>query len=254
MAGEGSGVDVAAAQQRYSSVAIWLHWIIALAVAAQIALGFAMPDGPEGFAPFQLHKSIGITILLLSLARLAWRLVRRPPPPVEAGFQGFLAKAVHTLLYVFMIGAPLTGWALVSTSSIQVPTVLWGLIPWPHLPISSALGGLAEQSHELLAWIGLALILLHVAGALRHQWLIRDGLLRRMAPGGKAGAALGLLALVVLVYFGTGMYVADRYLVPAQEREAVEARLEAQAQEQAGGDVPPDDVAEEPAQEPELPE
>ena len=216
------GVDDRALAQRYSAVAIGLHWVIALALAFQLALGFAMPSGPAGFGPYQLHKSVGITILLLSLARLVWRVTHRPPDAVEGGFQGFLAKAVHTLLYVFMIGAPLTGWALVSTSSIVVPTVWWGVIPWPHLPLPQAMGELFEQAHELIAWIGLALIVLHVAGALRHQLLLRDGLLRRMAPGGRAAAALGLLALVVAVYFGTGMYVANRYLVPAQERQAAE--------------------------------
>ena len=192
-------------RQRYSTVAIVLHWLIALALGFQLALGFSMPKDESGFALYQLHKSVGITILLLSLARLAWRLTHRPPPAVEGGFQGFLAKAVHTLLYMFMIGAPLTGWAVVSTSRIQVPTMLWGVIPWPHLPISRALHEIAEEGHELLAWAGLALVVLHVAGALRHQLLLKDGLLRRMAPGGKAWAAFALLALVVAVYFGTGM-------------------------------------------------
>jgi cytochrome b561 len=184
-----SEVDLQAAQQRYSTVAIALHWIIALAIAFQLALGFSMPKDERGFELFQLHKSVGITILLLSLARLAWRLTHRPPPAVEGGFQGFLAKAVHTLIYVFMIGMPLTGWAVVSTSRIEIPTVFWGVIPWPHLPISKALNGMAEEAHEILAWIGIALILLHVAGALRHQFLIKDGLLRRVGPGGSAWAA-----------------------------------------------------------------
>jgi cytochrome b561/polyisoprenoid-binding protein YceI len=201
-------VDLQAAQRRYSTVAIVLHWTIALALAFQLALGFAMPKDERGFALFQLHKSVGITILLLTLARLAWRLTHRPPPAVERGFNGFLAKAVHTLLYVFMVGMPLTGWAVVSTSRIQVPTLLWGAIPWPHLPLSKALNELAEESHEILAWTGIALVVLHVAGALRHQFLVKDGLLRRMGPGGSAWAA-GLLALAVLaVYFGTGMKIA----------------------------------------------
>ena len=78
-------------------------------VRPKLALGFAMPKDESGFALYQLHKSVGITILLLTLARLAWRVTNKPPRPVEGGFQGFLAKAVHTLLYVFMIGAPLTG-------------------------------------------------------------------------------------------------------------------------------------------------
>lgn len=168
-----------------------------------------MPDDERGFALFQLHKSVGITILLLTLVRLTWRLTHRPPPAVEGGFQGFLAKAVHTLLYAFMIAAPLTGWAVVSTSRIEVPTLLFGVVPWPHLPLSRAMHEIAEEGHELLAWIGIALVLLHVAGALRHQWLLRDGLLRRMAPDGKAWAAFALLALVVAVYFGTGMKIAS---------------------------------------------
>jgi cytochrome b561/polyisoprenoid-binding protein YceI len=203
-----SEVDLQAAQQRYSTVAIALHWLIALAIAFQLALGFSMPKDERGFELFQLHKSVGITILLLSLARLAWRLTHRPPPAVEGGFQGFLAKAVHTLIYVFMIGMPLTGWAVVSTSRIEIPTVFWGVIPWPHLPLPGSLNEAFEETHELLAWIGIALIVLHVAGALRHQFLVKDGLLRRMGPGGSAWAA-GLLALaVVAVYFATGMKIA----------------------------------------------
>ncbi len=185
-----------------------LHWAIALALAFQLALGFAMPKGASGFALYQLHKSVGITILVLTLVRLGWRLTHRPPPAVEGGFQGFLAKSVHVLLYVFMIGAPLTGWALVSTDRIQVPTMLFGAIPWPHLPLPAGVNEPMEEAHELLAWIGIALVLLHVAGALRHQFLIRDGLLRRIAPGGSAGLAGLLAVLVIAVYFGTGMKIA----------------------------------------------
>lgn len=202
-------VDLQAAQQRYSWGAIVLHWAIALALAFQLALGFSMPKDERGFALFQLHKSVGITILVLTLARLAWRLTHRPPPAVEGGFQGFLAKAVHTLLYVFMIGQPLTGWAMVSTDSIKIPTVLYSTIPWPHLPLPAGLNEAMEEGHEILAWTGVALIALHVAGALRHQFLLRDGLLRRIGPGGSAWAA-GLLALAaVAVYFATGMKIAS---------------------------------------------
>ncbi len=204
-----SSIDPVAAQARYNTGAVVLHWLIALALAFQLALGFAMPHDERGFALFQLHKSVGITILLLSLARLAWRLTHRPPPATEGGFNGFLAKAVHVLLYVFMIGQPLTGWAMVSTDATRIPTLLFGTLPWPHLPLPAAINEAMEQSHAILAWTGLALIVLHVAGALRHQFLVKDGLLRRIGPGGSAWAA-GLLALLaVLVYFGTGMKVSS---------------------------------------------
>jgi cytochrome b561/polyisoprenoid-binding protein YceI len=194
-------------QARYSRGAIILHWLIALALGFQLALGFAMPHDERGFALFQLHKSVGITILLLSLARLAWRLTHRPPPAVESGLGGLLARVVHFLLYAFMIGAPLTGWALVSTDASKIPTLLYGTVPWPHLPLPAAIHEPMEETHEILAWTGLALIVLHLAGALRHQILLRNGLLRRMGPGGSAWAAGALALLVVAVYFGTGMRI-----------------------------------------------
>ncbi len=251
-----------AVQQRYSTVAVWLHWIIALAIAFQLALGFAMPKNESGFALYQFHKSVGIAILLLTLVRLGWRLTHRPPPAVEGGFSGFLAKAVHVGLYVFMIGAPLTGWALVSTDPLNIPTVLFGAIPWPHLPLPAGIAEAMEGAHGLLAWLGVLLFLLHVAGALRHQFLLRDGLLSRIGPGGKAWAA-GLLALAVVVaYFATGMKVssdvvaaggygppqsaaqdpaplaaADPQAVPA-ETEAVEESPVAEDAEEAQDDAP----------------
>lgn len=204
-----NSIDPIAAQARYSAGAIVLHWLIALALAFQLALGFAMPHDERGFALFQLHKSIGIAILLLSLVRLAWRLTHRPPPPVEGGFGGSLAKVVHVLLYVFMIGQPLTGWAMVSTDATRIPTLLFGAVPLPHLPLPAGINEAMEESHEVLAWTALALIVLHVAGAVRHQFLVKDGLLRRIGPGGSAWAA-GLLALLtVAIYMGTGMKIAN---------------------------------------------
>ncbi|TIX51904.1 cytochrome b/b6 domain-containing protein [Alteraurantiacibacter aquimixticola] len=185
--------------ERYSKGAILLHWLIALALAAEIAIGFGMPHDASGFALFQLHKSIGITILLLSLLRLGWRFTHKPPPKLEGGFNGFLASSVHVLFYVFMIAAPLTGWAIVSTAPIDVPTLLFGVVPWPHLPLPASLNEPVEEVHEILAFLGIALFVLHVAGALRHHFLMRDHLLLRMAPGNSAGMVLGLLAGVVLL-------------------------------------------------------
>ena len=80
---------------RYSRVAILLHWVLAAALAGQIALGFSMPRDASGFALYQLHKSVGITILVLSVFRLIWRLTHARPAETEGGFTGFLAKAVH---------------------------------------------------------------------------------------------------------------------------------------------------------------
>jgi cytochrome b561/polyisoprenoid-binding protein YceI len=208
-----------ALQARYSWLAVILHWTIALVLAFQLALGFAMPKDGSGFALYQLHKSVGITVLLLSLARLAWRLSHRQPPPVGRGFSGRLAAAVHALLYVFMIATPLAGWALVSSAPVRIPTLLYGLLPWPHLPLPGGVNDAAKSAHEALAWLGLGLIVLHVAGALRHQLLLKDGLLVRIAPGGRASLAFVLLTLFIAIYFGTGSYVARKDLVPALARQ-----------------------------------
>lgn len=205
----------AEAQARYGRIAILLHWLIAFALVFEISLGFATPHDERGFALIQLHKSVGIAILLLSLARLGWRLTHRPPPAVERGFGGFLAGAVHVLFYVLMIGLPLTGWALVSTDPLKLPTLLFGTIPWPHLPLPGSINEAMEETHELLAWAGIFLTVLHVAGALRHHILLRDGLLARIAPNGSAAMA-GLLALIAAVIStGTFAWVARETAVEA---------------------------------------
>lgn len=183
--------------QRYSTGAIILHWLIALALAGELALGFAMPKDASGFALYQLHKSIGITILVLSLVRLGWRLTHSPPAPLEGGWEGKLASLVHLLFYVVMIGTPLAGWALVSSDPIDVPTVLFGAIPLPHLPLGKGVNDFAHEAHEILAFVAIGLFVLHVAGALRHHFMLKDGLLARMSFD-KGHMALGLLALVLL--------------------------------------------------------
>jgi len=192
-------------QQRYNLGAIILHWLLALALAFQLSLGLGLEYlGRNGFAQYQLHKSVGIAILALSLLRLVWRLTHRRPPALEGGFSGWLAKAVHFGLYLFMIGAPLTGWLLVSTDRVTVPTMLFGAVHWPHLPAPHSVNGFAHVSHSLLGFLGIALILLHIAGAIRHQWLIRDNLMTRMAP---ARGLWLVLALLVPIGWALGVMV-----------------------------------------------
>jgi cytochrome b561/polyisoprenoid-binding protein YceI len=202
--------------RRYSAGAVILHWLLALAMAFQIALGFAMPhSGPHSFAPMQLHKSIGISILLLTLIRLGWRLVSRPPDTIEVGWTALAARTVHWAFYAVLLLGPITGWIIVSTAPLHVPTMLFGIVPWPHLPLPPALNGTAEEVHETLSWIAVGLFLLHVAGALRHQFLLRDPVIKRMAPAGSVSAAMALLLATIAIYFATGSYVSQKYLLPA---------------------------------------
>jgi cytochrome b561 len=177
---------------RYSRVAIWLHWSIAALMLPLFVSGPLMEELIENRATlllggivYALHKSLGLTVLALSLLRLGWRLAN-PPPPLPAAtprWQALAARATHAAFYVVMIGAPLAGWALVSWSEVQVPTEWFGLFTVPHLPPAPRFAGeAAEELHGALGWLGIGLFALHVAAALWHL-RARDGTAARMGLG-----------------------------------------------------------------------
>lgn len=190
---------------RYTVVAVALHWAIALAILANLALGYWMGgalDSPgeqaRATAAFQLHKSIGLSVLVLSLLRLAWRFLYPPPPapPGMRGWERWLATLTHWLFYGLMVGIPLSGWLYVSTqwrgdAPFTIPTLWFGLFEVPHLLALDEAGNALRQQlaaitgdiHALLVIGLLTLLALHVRAALRHQFLQRDGILARMLPG-----------------------------------------------------------------------
>lgn len=188
----------AAIQQRYTAVAIALHWIIAFCIIGLIAVGWTMEnldtstlDGRAQYQSIvQLHKSFGITVLLLSVARIVWRLMNPPPPePPMPGWQAFAANAVHLLFYGLIIVMPLTGWIMASASP-AFETKYFGLFDarlpvLPTLPLETreAVDETFESVHSALAWVIVGLLGLHVGAALKHHVVDRDGLLARMAPG-----------------------------------------------------------------------
>ncbi|MBN8831361.1 MAG: YceI family protein [Sphingomonadales bacterium] len=198
-------MSVSRNMSRYSSVAIALHWVLALLLFFQLALGWRLEEleGLPQFAAYQLHKTVGISILVLSLVRLAIRIGRpRPAPLPQPTLLAFLAEAVHWLLYVVMIGGPITGWIIVSTARIKVPTLLFGSIPWPHLPVGAGWNGPAEAAHSLIGWMLVGLVVLHVAGALKHH-LARQDLVGRMLPLRGRGAQTIAVAVAILAMIGT---------------------------------------------------
>lgn len=182
--------------RRYTAVAQALHWLTAPFVLAVLALAWiaeALPEhGPDKGTVFDLHKSVGITILLAAALRLLWRFTHRPPalPGDMPRWEKGAAGGTHVALYALMIGMPLVGWALVSASPLNIPTLLYGVVPWPHIPVAEWLGVGKAQASAVLAAVHadggyalIALFLLHAGAALRHHLVLRDGVLRRMIPG-----------------------------------------------------------------------
>jgi cytochrome b561 len=201
---------VAATAQRYTAVAIVLHWAIAVAILVMLPLGFWMHESLEEgnvsdgvYGAFQLHKSIGLTVLALSLVRLGWRLANPPPPLPEhmPAWERIAARATHWAFYGLMIGLPLTGWLYVSTgwsihddASLPVATRWFGLFQVPALfglnqaseEMRSATATAAFTAHWLLAYAAIGLAALHVLAALKHHVFDKDAVLAHMAPGLRA--------------------------------------------------------------------
>ncbi len=188
----------------YTRVAIVLHWVIASLIITVLMLGLIMTQEsstlptPFKFSLYQWHKSIGITILLLSCFRLYWRLTHKPSPLPDtmSAYERFAARAAHVLFYVLMIGLPIGGWIIVSSSTLGIPTVLYGIVPWPHLPMPAdietrkTIGGMAGQAHQYGAYFLIALLVLHATAALRHHFYDKDDILTRMIPLLKKRSAL----------------------------------------------------------------
>lgn len=178
---------ITASSSRYTAVAIALHWAMAALLVFMIWLGWNMDDDE---VRYQLHKSIGITILFLALARLGWRFSNPPPPLPEAmpALEKTVSRAVHVIFYTLMVAIPLGGWLMVSVSPFQVSTVLYGVLSWPHVPftqslVSEDLYDFAAFFHSKGAWVIIVLLGLHVAGAVRHEIGKEEGVLKRMLPG-----------------------------------------------------------------------
>ena len=235
---------------RYHSVAIVLHWLLAGLLVYQFALGLRLDElkGGDKFVAFQLHKSIGITVLLLSLARVALRLFVARPAEFGAGAQKLAARLVHWGFYAVMLLGPLTGWIIVSTAKIKLPTMLFGVVPWPHLPLPAAFNEPADLAHTVLVWSLPLLIALHVAGVLYH-WRLRDEVLGRMFPAGLAalsGIGAGLLWLAASAGFGIAGPLPNLWAanpVPAPVAPMVPAPATSEAADTASAEPAPTESA-----------
>jgi cytochrome b561 len=183
---------------KYDTVAIILHWAIAAAILGLLPVGkwmvgaLADHSAPQMviFQTYQLHKSIGLTVLVLSVIRLGWRLSHPAPPlpPDMSRLERLAATVTHGAFYVLILALPLSGWALVSASPWGLPTIWFGVLEWPHISLLSALEDkkpaedFFKEMHEILGNAMILLLLLHVAAALKHHFIARDDVLTRMIP------------------------------------------------------------------------
>lgn len=171
-------------RNRYSTVSLILHWLIAALVVTQVALvaGHEAIEGDR--ALLNLHKSVGLSILVLTLVRLGWRIANPALPLPEAmpRWQKLVARATHVLFYVLLIAMPLVGWAASSAAGRDI--VWFGLFEWPLLPIGGGreMAGSLMDLHEAAAKALYVLIALHIVGALKHHFVDRDNVLHRMIP------------------------------------------------------------------------
>jgi cytochrome b561 len=178
-----------ATRSRYSDGAILFHWTIAVLIIVNIVIALATDDwhGPARATAIGIHKATGFTILILSVFRLIWRLIHRPPP-FPAGIRAWeavTARIVHWVFYVLMVALPLTGWLFISAAAERKPFSWYGLFGLPYLPVQGdkAVGGSMHEAHEILGYALIALIVLHIAAALKHQFFDGTREIARMWPG-----------------------------------------------------------------------
>ena len=184
-------MNSAPAETRYHPVSMALHWILGVALASRFAVGLYMADlpfSPQRLKLYNWHKWAGVFILMLSVARLATRLIKRPPElPVGIasampGWQTRAYHATHGILYALFFAVPLLGWAY--SSAAGFPIVLLVVLPLPDLvDANKTLAESIKPWHAFSAYALASIAVMHVAAALKHHLVDRDGLLLRMLPG-----------------------------------------------------------------------
>jgi cytochrome b561 len=172
---------------QYGVVAKVTHWMMFALIAAQFIVAWSMPAIHRGTQPefwIGLHLSLGALLLVLTLFRLAWRVTHAAPAPIPGmpNWQRRLAGATHALIYFILLAMPITGWAAASVRGWRV--TLFGLFALPELlPKGTSIGFRAGDVHaDILSWVLLAIVGLHICAALYHRFIRRDGVLQRMMP------------------------------------------------------------------------
>jgi cytochrome b561 len=177
-------------KKRYDAMAIILHWVMAISFLLMLGSGFALAflesiPRSLAFSMIQWHKSLGLLLLVAFFLRIAWRLFHKPPP-LPSSIKKLDKKAAivgHWALYIFMLAMPISGWIMVSSSVYGLPTFIFGWFEWPHIPGiagDETVNAISYEAHEIMAWIFLSFIVIHVAAVIKHYLIDGENLLRRM--------------------------------------------------------------------------
>lgn len=172
--------------QQYTGTAKVLHWLVALLIIGLFALGQYMSDlsmSPRKLQLYSWHKWFGVTVFLLVLIRLSWRLTHQPPalPALMPKLQRIASHIGHTALYVLMLAIPVSGWLMSSAKGYQ--TVWFGVLPLPDLlGKDKQLGDMLAELHGALNGLMMFIVVVHALAALKHHFIDRDDVLKRMLP------------------------------------------------------------------------
>jgi cytochrome b561 len=175
--------------EKFGPVAIALHWLMALGVVLAVIFGLGtvyIDDTQTSRTALAVHQSIGFVMLLLALARLYWRVTHAAPPLPEGVRLGqrIASFIMHATLYLFLLGMPVTGYVGLAARGREIP--VFGLFNLPHLvPRSFDLSATAQDIHYYAQFALYVLVVLHIAAALYHRFVLKDGVLERMLPGRK---------------------------------------------------------------------
>ena len=171
---------------RWGAAAQLLHWLIVALIITQFTLATLFDDLPPSARKLALlarHKSVGITILMLAVLRLLWRSTN-PTPPLPATLRPWersLARLTHALLYLLLFAVPLAGWTM--SSARGFPVSWFGFFTLPDLvPKNKALYEVLVTTHGILAWTLGVVAIIHMLAALKHHFVLKDDVLRRMLP------------------------------------------------------------------------
>lgn len=174
---------------RYTRVAIILHWVMAVAFILMLGSGFVMGEDflsqELKFNLYQWHKSLGVLLLLTLFVRIGWRLFHKPPalPVSIQGLERLAAHAGHIALYACMLAMPITGWLMVSSSVYGLPTIVFGLFEWPHIPDLQGNEGVHSFAKILHFYVAIAFVIFilgHIGAVVKHAIWDKESILPRM--------------------------------------------------------------------------